>query len=213
MSQIQKVPTLNELLSETEATLKENQLTVLLNTAPPAAWVKEQPMAKTAYLPIDKVQYLLTKIYGKWWVEVINTQVFANSVTVTVRLFVRNPLTGETEHNDGVGAAPIQTDKGKGAMDWNFAKADGVQKALPAAKAYAIKDAAEEFGKIFGRDLNRKDTFNDYTSMLKPDANVLAEMLNAKRNEMTPEEIENAERIINNNEVNSFSKLFKNLSK
>ena len=49
--------------------------------------------------------------------------------------------------------------------------------------------------------------------MLKPDANVLAEMLNAKRNEMTPEEIENAERIINNNEVNSFSKLFKNLSK
>lgn len=213
MSQIQKVPTLNELLSETEATLKENQLTVLLNTAPPAAWVKEQPMAKTAYLPIDKVQYLLTKIYGKWWVEVINTQVFANSVTVTVRLFVRNPLTGETEHNDGVGAAPIQTDKGKGAMDWNFAKADGVQKALPAAKAYAIKDAAEEFGKIFGRDLNRKDTFNDYTSMLKPDANVLAEMLEAKRNEMTPEEIENAERIINNNEVNSFSKLFKALSK
>lgn len=213
MSQIQKVPTLNELLSETEASLKENQLTVLLNTAPPAAWVKEQPMAKTAYLPIDKVQYLLTKIYGKWWVEVINTQVFANSVTVTVRLFVRNPLTGETEHNDGVGAAPIQTDKGKGAMDWNFAKADGVQKALPAAKAYAIKDAAEEFGKIFGRDLNRKDTFNDYTSMLKPDANVLAEMLEAKRNEMTPEEIENAERIINNNEVNSFSKLFKNLSK
>lgn len=213
MSQIQKVPTLNELLSETEASLKENQLTVLLNTAPPAAWVKEQPMAKTAYLPIDKVQYLLTKIYGKWWVEVINTQVFANSVTVTVRLFVRNPLTGETEHNDGVGAAPIQTDKGKGAMDWNFAKADGVQKALPAAKAYAIKDAAEEFGKIFGRDLNRNDTFNDYTSMLKPDANVLAEMLEAKRNEMTPEEIENAERIINNNEVNSFSKLFKALSK
>lgn len=98
-------------------------------------------------------------------------------------------------------------------MDWNFAKADGVQKALPAAKAYAIKDAAEEFGKIFGRDLNRKDTFNDYTSMLKPDANVLAEMLEAKRNEMTPEEIENAERIINNNEVNSFSKLFKALSK
>lgn len=213
MTQIQKVPTLNELLSETEASLKENQLTVLLNTAPPTAWVKEQPMAKTAYLPIDKVQYLLTKIYGKWWVEVINTQVFANSVTVTVRLFVRNPLTGETEHNDGVGAAPIQTDKGKGAMDWNFAKADGVQKALPAAKAYAIKDAAEEFGKIFGRDLNRKDTFNDYTSMLKPDANVLAEMLEAKRNEMTPEEIENAERIINNNEVNSFSKLFKALSK
>jgi hypothetical protein len=160
-----------------------------------------------------KVQYLLTKIYGKWWVEVLNTQVFANSVSVTVRLFVRNPLTGETEHNDGVGAAPIQTDKGKGAMDWNFAKANGVQIAIPAAKAYAIKDAAEEFGKIFGRDLNRKDSFADYMSILKPDLDTLISLLAANRAKLTPDEIENAERIINNNEVNSFSKLFKILSK
>jgi hypothetical protein len=29
--------------------------------------------------------------------------------------------------------------------------------ALPSAKSYAIKDAAEHFGAIFGRDLNRKD--------------------------------------------------------
>jgi hypothetical protein len=28
--------------------------------------------------------------------------------------------------------------------------------ALPMAKSYAIKDACDHFGKLFGRDLNRK---------------------------------------------------------
>jgi len=31
-------------------------------------------------------------------------------------------------------------------------------KALPAAESYAIKDAAEKLGQIFGSNLNRKDT-------------------------------------------------------
>jgi hypothetical protein len=30
--------------------------------------------------------------------------------------------------------------------------------ALPMAKSYAIKDACDHFGKLFGRDLNRKET-------------------------------------------------------
>lgn len=37
--------------------------------------------------------------------------------------------------------------------------------AVPAAKSYAIKDAAEMFGKIFGKDLNRKDEIS-YMEML-----------------------------------------------
>jgi hypothetical protein len=41
----------------------------------------------------------------------------------------------------------------------------------------------------------------------------LISLLAANRAKLTPDEIENAERIINNNEVNSFSKLFKILSK
>ena len=93
-------------------------------------------------------------------------QILANSVCVTVRLFVTNPITGETEWQDGIGAAPIQTDKGAGATDWNSVKTDGVQKAAPAAESYAIKDAAEKFGKIFGRDVSRKTTM-DYNSLLK----------------------------------------------
>ena len=58
---------------------------------------------------------------------------------------------------DGIGAMAIQTDKGKGAMDWNYTKPDGVMKAAPAAESYAFKDAAEKIGKLFGKDMNRAD--------------------------------------------------------
>jgi hypothetical protein len=44
-----------------------------------------------------------------------------------------------------------------------------VQKAAPAAETYAVKDAAEKFGKIFGRDVSRKGSMN-YTDLLKKSA-------------------------------------------
>jgi hypothetical protein len=39
--------------------------------------------------------------------------------------------------------------------------------ALPIAESYAIKDASEKIGKLFGRDLNRKDTMG-----FAPDTNL-----------------------------------------
>lgn len=167
MSQLTKLPTFNELITDTEQSIKENALMVLLNQEPPKSWLISHPMIKGYnYLPIEKVEYLLTRIYTKWSVEVKSVQIIANSVCVTVRLYVTNPLNGEIEWQDGIGAAPVQTDKGSGATDWNSVKTDGVQKAAPAAESYAIKDAAEKFGKIFGRDVSRKTTM-DYTSLLK----------------------------------------------
>lgn len=162
-----KVPTLKELTSDTEMTLKQNALAVILNQNPPAQWLAEHPMIRGyKYIPIERVEWLLTRIFQKWWVEIRSTQVVANSVVVTVRLYVINPLTGETDWNDGIGAMPIQTDKGAGASDWNAVKSDGVQKAAPSAESYAIKDAAEKFGKIFGKDVSRKQNM-DYNSLLK----------------------------------------------
>jgi hypothetical protein len=160
MSEIIKLPTLDELVGENELRAKDNALMVLLNQQPPAKWIKQHPITKGDYLPIERVEYLLSRIFIKWWVEVKSTQCIANSIVVTVRVYVVNPITQSEEWQDGVGAAPIQTDKGKGAMDWNFAKADGVLKAAPAAESYAIKDAVEKFGKLFGKDLNRKDEIN-----------------------------------------------------
>jgi hypothetical protein len=170
MTQLTKLPTLQELLIENEDSLKQNALTVLLNQDPPAKWLVQHPMIRDyRYIPIEKIEYLLTRIFGNFNVEIRNTQIVANSVVVTVRLHVINPINGQAMWQDGIGAAPIQTDKGAGATDWNAVKTDGVQKAAPAAETYAVKDAAEKFGKIFGRDVSRKGSMN-YTDLLKKSA-------------------------------------------
>lgn len=170
MNEVKKVPTMQELVETSEQDLKENALTVILNQPPPDKWLEAHPMiGGYKYLPIARVEYLLTRVFGKWWVTVKEVQVIANSVAVTITLHVTNPITGEIDIQEGVGAAPIQTKKGAGAMDWNQAQTTGVQMALPMAKTYAVKDAAEGFGKLFGKDVARK-TQIDYTGLLKESA-------------------------------------------
>lgn len=176
MSEKTKLPTLSELIDDTELSLKENALMVLLNQEPPKAWISYHPIIKVKdaagnsvpypYLAINRIEYLLSRIFGKWWVEILSVNCIANSTVVVVRLFVVNPITGLTEHQDGVGAAPIQTDSGAGAMDWNKAKSAGVQMSAPAAETLAVKDAAEKFGKLFGKDLARRDVIS-YDTLLK----------------------------------------------
>lgn len=170
MSEEKKLPELSELYKEDLLDIigKESALLILLNHNPPSVWIKEHPYAGVPYIPIDKIEYLLTKIFRKWWVEIKNTQLIANSVAVTVRLFYINPITGVTEWQDGIGAQPLQTDKGAGATDFNAVKSNAVQLALPSAESYAIKDAAEKLGKLFGKDINRKDTLS-YEKMLVND--------------------------------------------
>lgn len=164
-TELQKVITLTDLYSDTDEAIKQNALNVILNSEPKKEWLKEHPTIKYngvphVYLPIERIEYLLTRIFLKWRVEVMDTKLIANSVCVTVRLFVLNPLDGEWMWNDGVGASAIQIDKGQGAIDFNQMKSAAIQMALPAAKSYAISDAADHFGKIFGKDLNRKTSIN-----------------------------------------------------
>jgi len=161
---MKKLPTIQEL-TRAEVS-KENDLQVLLNQPPPKDWVKVNERANNSnYIPIDKIEYLLTRIFVKWYVEILNYNILANSAAVHVRLYYQNPITGEMMHQDGIGASPIQTDKDAGPTDFTRIKAAGVQMALPAAETYAIKDAAEKIGRIFGKDLNRKDLMN-YTELV-----------------------------------------------
>lgn len=158
---------MQDLVTETEDTIKLNNLVVLLNQSPPDNWLKPHPMVRSyKYLPIERVEWLLTRIFTKWWVEIIDSKIVANSAVVTVRLFVINPLNNETWHNDGIGCAPIQTDSGAGATEFDKVKSDGVMKAMPSAESYAIKDAADKFGRIFGKDTGRKNSMN-YEMLIK----------------------------------------------
>lgn len=131
-----------------------------ISQPPPPKWIKKHNGVE--YLPIDKVEYLLTRFFLKWWPEVRQVQIIANSVVVTVRLFYMHPVGNEMRYADGVGAAPIHTDKGHGAGDMMHIQAYSVQKAAPSAKAFAVKNAAFSIGRIFGTDVARKNTISEY---------------------------------------------------
>lgn len=152
------LPSIKELRSDIELKSNQNSLNIILNENPPENWVKQHPIAKNVkYLPIERVEYLLTRIFLKWNVEVKSIQIIANSVVVCIRLFYQDVFSDEMLWQDGIGAAPLQTDRGAGAVDFNSIKSDAVMKAAPAAESFAIKDAAEKIGKLFGKDLNRAD--------------------------------------------------------
>lgn len=153
-----KLPKIADLYGDLEMVNKQNELNALLNQEPKKEWLKEHPYVKgLMYIPIQRVEWLLTRIFTKWWVEVQGYSLVANSVSVHIRLYYEDPLTSVIIHQDGLGACPLQTDKGAGAIEFNQIKSNAVQMALPAAESYAVKDAAEKIGKLFGKDLNRAD--------------------------------------------------------
>lgn len=155
------LPKIEDLYGEIELASKFNELNKILNMPPKPEWIQVNKFANNSkYLPIERVEYLLTSIYIKWRVEIQSCQVIANSVVVVVRLFVLNPITNEWDWQDGIGASPIQTAKGAAATDFSQVNTAAVQMAAPAAESYAFKDAAEKFGKLLGKDLNRKDEIN-----------------------------------------------------
>jgi len=150
-----KLPTIQDLHYDREVGFKQDSLNWLLNQKVPEAWVKTN--SNIPYLPIDKVEYLLTKIFGTYEVMVIDYKQLANSITVHVRLIVTNPINGERITQDGLGAVPIQVNSGESASNLAAIKADAIKKGLPSAESYAIKDAAQKLGQIFGGNLTRKD--------------------------------------------------------
>ncbi len=153
-----QLPKLKDLYTGSLDVKRENDLNILLNHEPKKEWLRAHPIASgVVYIPIEVIEYLLTSVFIRWNVEIRKSEVIANSVVITVRLHYQNPVDGEMRFQDGIGAAPIQTAKGAPATDFTQVKSDAVMKAAPAAESYAIKDAAEKLGKLFGKDLNRKD--------------------------------------------------------
>lgn len=129
-----------------------------INKQPPAAWVAEHPYIKNyKYIPIDRVEYLLRSIFQFWEWQVVEFRVIANSIAVHGRLRVQHPVTGEYMQYDGLGAVDIQLKSGSTPTDFNNIVSGAIQKNLPAAESYALKDAAEKIGTLFGGSLNRKD--------------------------------------------------------
>jgi len=153
-----KLPTLADLTGDIELAYKNDALNALLNAQPPKQWVKEHPYIKGyKYLPIDKIELLLRKIFKEYRIEITGQGTAFNGVWVTVRVHFKSPLTGEWSFHDGIGAAQLQTAKGTSPADLVNINNGALSMAFPIAKTVAIKDAAQMFGNLFGANLNRKD--------------------------------------------------------
>lgn len=206
------LPTLADLNKDIQAAFKNDQFNLLLNQQPPQTWVKEHPFAKgVKYIPVDKIEFLLTRIFQQWRCEVIEYKQLFNSVTCHIRLHYLNPINGEWSYQDGVAAVDVQTKAGASPAELDKINTNAVMKALPAAKSYALKDAAELLGELFGKNLNRKDVIAFSGAYDAPNLEVITDLFETVKHKLTIEELDSAERIINNKEQNSYKKLFNHL--
>jgi hypothetical protein len=112
----------------------------ILNSEPKKEWLKEHPQVRGfMYLPIEKVEFLLSRLFNNVKIEIRSVISSDIRAVVTVRVNYGNGM-----FHDGVGAAQIS-------------KTQPAEMAFPLAKSLALKDGIEFAGKIFGKDLNRND--------------------------------------------------------
>lgn len=171
-------------LQKLQKTAKVNEF---LNKHPRKEWIREHPFVKgVEYLPVGKVEMLLDIIFGEWDYEIIDSKILANSVVCHIRLTVKNPVTGSKIIRDGIGAVPLEleatkysktqkNEKGefviekqgaRHSLDFEYLNRTAVMKNLPAAKSFALKDAADTLGNLFGRSLNRdREEFTNFYSV------------------------------------------------
>ena len=80
-----------------------------------------------------------------------------NGFYVVVRLKAKLPNSDRVLVADGIGFAEFQTVKGAKATDMSALIQGAGVLAIPKAKAEAVKNAAKQFGNLFGRNLARND--------------------------------------------------------
>lgn len=198
LPEVFKAPKLEEIVDNNAVAFKNDLFKTYLNKTPPKKWLKGHPTATkkivdangtkrevaAEFLPIDKHELLLDTIFQQWKIEVLREGTMFHSIYCTVRVHYLHPVTKEWLFHDGVGAVKAQSDSGK-PFSQDTIKAVAVQIGLPAAKSYAIKDACEHLGKLFGRDVNRADTMafesmSEKSLKTKADERVEAMIENAK---------------------------------
>lgn len=205
---------LTDIYDETQLELnyKSEQLNYILNQPPNPAWVKKHPYIKDYnYLPIDKVEFLLRKIFKRYKIEILKTNQLFNAIEVNVRVHFFNPVFNDWDFHDGCGAQELQTMKDTGSLklDMSNINRGAVTMALPIAKSVAVKDACDHFGDLFGANLNRKDTINfavDRNLNTDEKLEELKTLFELKEDMLPEEEKVNFKRIIDKKESRSYKK-------
>jgi len=207
-----KLPTIAELFSDDlQTAYKSEQLNLLLNQQPKPEWIKEHPFIKGyKYLPIDKIEFMLRRIFKQYRIEITGQGIAFNGVWVTVRVHYLNPVTGQFDFHDGIGAAQLQTKQGTSPADLININNGAISMAFPIAKTIAIKDACDHFGSLFGANLNRKDTVEFSADTNLAGAQItheeMQELWELKKDSVKAQDFANIQRIIEDKERHNYIK-------
>jgi hypothetical protein len=139
-----------------------------LNKEPDPAELKNTPDGKAKDLPISYVEMTLDELFfGQWGTRSFQWSVISNEVQGALELFVIHPYTGKELIRTGAASIQIMVDKAPDGMvgqernRWYLTpenkKPNALDMAFPKLKAECTKNAAKSLGKLFGRDLNRKE--------------------------------------------------------
>ena len=142
----------------------------MLNSAPDKEGVEKTPDGKASTLVISHVETTLDEMFfGHWRTENFKWERMANEVVGSLDLVVIHPITGYELRRSGAGAIVIMVDKvpsqyaadpierNRWALNADNKKPNALDLAFPKLKTECLKNAAVSFGKLLGRDLNRRN--------------------------------------------------------
>lgn len=153
------LPSISDLynVDNVDTYFKKDQFNLLMNQEPDPKWIQTNKFANNSkYIPIGIKETLLQRIFKEFKIEILREGTMFNAVYVTIRLHYIHPVTGEWSYFDGIGADQLQTKSGASPADLQNISNNAVAMSLPKAVSFAISDATDHLGKLFGRDLNRE---------------------------------------------------------
>jgi hypothetical protein len=141
-----------------------------LNSQPSDEGIESTPDGKARTLVISHIEMTLDELFfGQWSTESFQWSAIANEVQGCLELVVTHPITGDKIRRLGCASVIIMVDRlpeslkndpqarNQWALSPSNKKPNALDLAFPKLKAECLKNAAQSLGKIFGRDLNRKN--------------------------------------------------------
>lgn len=139
-----------------------------LNTLPTNESIDNTADGKAKTVLISHIEMTLDEMFfGLWETENFKWSVIANEVVGSLDLIVVHPVTGNKLKRTGAASIQIMVDKvpdaiknnpqekNRWALSTENKKPNALDMGFPKLKAECLKNAAQSFGKLFGRDLNR----------------------------------------------------------
>jgi hypothetical protein len=162
-----------------EIRMKLQNFTTKLNAQPKPESIGSTPDGRAKTIKISHIETTLDEyFFGMWTTENFRWSQIGNEVVGSIDLKVLHPVAGIWITRQGAASIIIMVDKapdnitGKDknlwALDMQNKKSNALDMGFPKLKAECLKNAANSFGSMFGRDLNRKEQDRDvYTPLFR----------------------------------------------